>query len=402
MGERQPNAEEKPIVSDEPFTLEIPEYGKKLNFDGPSDFKEWVDSEHQAWKEITGLANVVRLGGDQAVDNHRKFFMRLASNADIWANSTEETARRNALAVVIQMAPALLRGEYLLITGRRGKRFLAAIEEDPVTAVGMLLWNWSKQEEIRNSGHQSHTPIILARAMTEARVRELTGKGLPDAINRELRDLADDWDARAKAHVKTIAGVEAETNGIRSKAATEFATIGKMRNEHETEMTRIRENYEALMRLKGPTKYWRDKKWVHLWVSTVAFVIFAAAVAVALYAVWTQGAVIMDMLPKAKDGTIGLGSIALVTLPALAFFWLLRLISRVFVTNLHHMTDAGLRATMVTTFHALITDETSPVSAEERLLVLQALFRPAGEGADDAAPTNLMENLIRGRASRDT
>ena len=402
MGEEQPNAEEKPIVSDEPFTLKIPDYGRNLSFDGPSDFKEWVDKEHEAWKEITGVNQVVRLGGDQAVENHRKFFMRLASNADIWVNSTEEPASRNALAVVIQMTPALLRGEYLLLTGRRGKRFLAAIEEDPVTAVGILLWNWSKQEEIRNSRSEPQLSIILARAMTEARVRELTGKGLPDAINRQLQGLAEDWDARAKTHVGTIAGVEAETNGIRDKAAAEFAAIGEMRENHEAEMGRIRKNYDELMRLKGPTKYWRDKKWAHLWVSTVAFAIFAFAVAGGIYAVWKYGAGVLDMLPKAEDGTIGLGSIALVTLPALAFFWLLRLISRVFVTNLHHMTDAGLRATMVTTFHALMTDETNPVSADERLLVLQALFRPVGEGPDDAAPTNLMENLIKGRASRDT
>ena len=105
MGEEQPNAEEKPIVSDEPFTLKIPDYGRNLSFDGPSDFKEWVDKEHEAWKEITGVNQVVRLGGDQAVENHRKFFMRLASNADTWVNSTEEPASRNALAVVIQMTP---------------------------------------------------------------------------------------------------------------------------------------------------------------------------------------------------------------------------------------------------------------------------------------------------------
>ncbi len=121
------------------------------------------------------------------------------------------------------------------------------------------------------------------------------------------------------------------------------------------------------------------------------------AVVIGIGVVWWQGGSIVDILPKDTEGNIGLGAIVLVTLPGLAFFWFLRLISRIFVTNLHNMADAGLRATMVSTFLALMKDETNPVSPDERLLVLQALFRPAGESGDDAAPTNLMEKIISGR-----
>ena len=120
-------------------------------------------------------------------------------------------------------------------------------------------------------------------------------------------------------------------------------------------------------------------------------------VAAGIGAVWTEGVTIVDKLPKTEDGTIGLGAIVLITLPALAFFWFLRLISRIFVTNLHYMADAGLRSTMVTTFLALIEDDKNPVESDERLLILQALFRPAGESGDDAAPTNLLERLIKAR-----
>ena len=70
----------------------------------------------------------------------------------------------------------------------------------------------------------------------------------------------------------------------------------------------------------------------------------------------------------------------------------LRLISRTFVSNRQQMFDAKLRETMISTYLALIANPRNPVGADERVLVLQAIFRPAGADDDsDTAPSNLFD-----------
>jgi hypothetical protein len=78
------------------------------------------------------------------------------------------------------------------------------------------------------------------------------------------------------------------------------------------------------------------------------------------------------------------GEIALVTVPALAAFWLLRAVSRLFVQQTQRMGDAFERNTMVKTYLALLTEPNHKVEAAERLVILQALFRPGPDDPPDS------------------
>ena len=94
--------------------------------------------------------------------------------------------------------------------------------------------------------------------------------------------------------------------------------------------------------------------------------------------------------------TVHFATLALVSVPALTALWILRHVARLFVTNLERSSDAKFRATMATTFLALTKEDATEVSAEERLLVLEALFRsPAPDPADDGHWGGLAELLTR-------
>ena len=65
----------------------------------------------------------------------------------------------------------------------------------------------------------------------------------------------------------------------------------------------------------------------------------------------------------------------------------MRLVSRVFLSNLALQTDSSERVVMIQTFLALMEDE-EKVKEEDRMLILPAIFRPSPtlHGSDDAAP----------------
>ena len=107
------------------------------------------------------------------------------------------------------------------------------------------------------------------------------------------------------------------------------------------------------------------------------------------------GPVFLARLAEHKD--IGdFATLTVVSVPALTALWILRHIGRLFVTNFERSGDAKMRQVMATTFLALTKEGKEIVTKEERLMVLQALFRaPAGSKGDDGHLGGAMDILTR-------
>ena len=97
-----------------------------------------------------------------------------------------------------------------------------------------------------------------------------------------------------------------------------------------------------------------------------------------IWVVVEHGPQFLRELPSPQD--IGnFGTLTMVSIPALTALWILRHFGRLFVTNFERSGDARMRQTMATTFLALTKEGTEAVTQEERLMVLQALFRAPAE-----------------------
>jgi hypothetical protein len=77
-------------------------------------------------------------------------------------------------------------------------------------------------------------------------------------------------------------------------------------------------------------------------------------------------------------------------------FWFLRILSKIFLSQLHAWSDAQERVTMVRTYLSLLQDEKG-LGAEDRRLILEALFRPAPSGIikDDGVPPAMFDMISR-------
>lgn len=151
------------------------------------------------------------------------------------------------------------------------------------------------------------------------------------------------------------------------------------------------------MRLKGPVHYWSSKASSHHRWFIGAFICFALVMGGGAYGLFHNSPWVLDVLKQDKTQGVSLSGLALITLPALGFFWVLRFIARVFVTNLQRQQDAAERATMVETYLALIAEGKGAATDQERILVLNALFRPGPGDANDDAPSPQLMDFILGK-----
>jgi hypothetical protein len=77
-------------------------------------------------------------------------------------------------------------------------------------------------------------------------------------------------------------------------------------------------------------------------------------------------------------------------------FWFIRLLVRIFLSNIHLENDASERVTMAKTYLALIRD--GSFEGKEHIgTILAALFRPTGDGIvkDEGLPPTAMEWLTK-------
>ncbi len=233
--------------------------------------------------------------------------------------------------------------------------------------------------------------------------REIQSGALDDLRNA-LASARSNLDAEISVLKASIEG--ATTEGLAKLTeltqGTELA-----RGQASAELDAFKARYEEKARLHLPTEYWAQKGTRHFSVAILAFVVFVCAILGTGYLALEHFSPLWDHLKELQTNSAGalisVTGLAVVTIPAVAFFWILKHISRVFVENLAQSNDAGQRRVMMQTYLALVGDPTAKVSDQERLLVLNALFRPSvSHGSDDAPPSNLLDILKQiGDAKKD-
>lgn len=187
----------------------------------------------------------------------------------------------------------------------------------------------------------------------------------------------------------------------------------------EAELKRLNETYDTHMAIAAPVSYWETKRSNHknwtvwsfsaLTVCMLAFGWFlycevrdigtmVEATRTAALAASAKAAVanspsasltpLLDILAGWKIGAY----ILLVTL----VFWFIRLLVRIFLSNIHLENDAAERVTMAKTYIALMRD--GSLNGKEHIgTILAALFRPTGDGIvkDEGLPPTAMEWLTK-------
>ena len=100
-------------------------------------------------------------------------------------------------------------------------------------------------------------------------------------------------------------------------------------------------------------------------------------------------------MTASSTGGFSISGLAVITVPALFYAWLLKNISRVFIQNLNLADDADHRRSLALTYMGLLQDEKRPTTDQDRAIVLNALFRPIPPHTGDEGPPAGLIELIK-------
>jgi hypothetical protein len=168
---------------------------------------------------------------------------------------------------------------------------------------------------------------------------------------------------------------------------------------HETTMSEAEEFYEKKLAVKNAVTYWSKKAESHKTNSYIFGIIAGLLMIVSIIGIFNLGKYIIGLELTDVNG-IGrkiLTATGALQLWVYGFFiismtliiWFIRLLVKVFLSNLHLLSDAKERETMIQTYLAFEREENT-LKDTDRDLILPSIFRVSANGyiKDDSSPNS--------------
>lgn len=384
-----------------PITLKIPKQRFSKRFRSEEEVRQWVQSEVDWWDERTDNGQ------------YKRFVKHLTSNL------LSEALRSSQAIDVLQ---AIERSGVLLSSGKQGQILQEIYDENPLQypgAVAALSANTIDFSAGNISAHLQQQAIswpvlisgfggVLAVASND-RARTAEKKAFEELVTRTQTAAEESETQRVKidelhdVSKKRFDQAHDAQKQVIEMTSEHFREMLELELQHsKAQIADLERQVRDRLVLEAPTKYWTEKAISHRTTAAIFGGIFIAALAGGVYWLTHFG---VDLVGEAyktivgnreNPGLLALVPLAFITLPTLAFAWLLRHVSRIIVQNLSLQADAQLRGTIATTYSALVHEKNS--NTPELAIALNALFRPVdGSGHAEIAPPNVKDILEMGK-----
>lgn len=229
-------------------------------------------------------------------------------------------------------------------------------------------------------------------------------------IIREKDELIEEIQ-KLKDEQITVINTSNEQNSNWSQTfTTHFDEIQKKFNDeferHENKMKESEEFYEKKLAVKNAVVYWTEKAAEHKTNSWIFGVISGSLMIGMIITIICFGKYFVGLdLTKGtgaklltKSGALQLWVYGFFIISVTMVIWIIRLLVKVFLSNLHQLSDANERATMIQTYLAFEREEKT-LTEKDKELVLPSIFRTSTHGIikEDSAPNTPM-NIFMGKS----
>lgn len=415
------------------LSVDFGEYGGRHEWNTHPEVANWIaqllsqwtwmsglgqQSTNSAWQTISTSLNQVTNNLQQAQNNRNQNQLQTADQ--------QVTAARTSLEKFIRTYP------WLLPTSAQ-RHFVEEIRDTRhKLEAGLIVANWMNQD-------LNGAPF---RYVVNALLQwELHERGIKDRMKSEsttLKKLAGDmqttltqYQEAERIQTNRFDNLHVELTNQQSAQQSTFEEVQLKRTEAwelqrntvQNELNNLKTTYDQHMAIAAPVDYWETKRTKHrnlTLISGAAFIIGVSSVGIFLSSKMqsisdalkfdssshqtaatsaTQAASSVQaaaQMPIVVSSATATWEIATFVMIAVLCFWILRLLVRIFLSNMHLENDAAERVTMAKTYLALIRSD--GLSKEGNIdAVLAALFRPTGDGIvkDEGLPPSMMEFLTK-------
>jgi len=376
-------------MSSKDFNLIVPKEitGKTLQFDSVQGFQTWIQQEQNAFEWVSQL----RLNFSNHIWTHvTAQFQAVQSQIQIIKQITSmgQPFDGNVAAIHSWFVTNYSKSKNLILsTSSEYKAVLDLKELNSVKAAVFF-------------GHILALPLLYKNGVEKAEMIEgsfeyfqyrngVSKKDL-SAEKQALGELKKEWDQHLTDYNNKEDKLKTDFETTKANFDNYFKDTQKNISDHLTKHTadldELKKTYDQFMALKAPVDYWSQKREEHIekvskfrnWILGVG-ILGGAILLVAVYYIFS-------------DGVVNYWKIGFFILLATLFFWAMRVLAKLLLSNIHLEGDANERVVMSQTYLALLREK-SGFSDSDKKLILATLFRPSSSGiiGDDGIPPGIYD-----------
>lgn len=366
----------------EKIKLDLGKNNGKVTFDGVDDFSEWLQKEKKAWQWLGNNARNNQPVG-QFWQHTNAQWQGVEKSLNSYKANLENNPEAHFNAFVKVTQTAYGQNRLIRSDSPRGSFILELSASDPIVAAAAGAF-------FVGLGIVQNDPKALEGSFRALQFDQGIKSNI-DAERAALESLRTEWEAEYTTLSEKFSEIEQENETLHTAIAEAKKIQGSEFSEFlsnaEESKTAIEQTYREHMALKAPVEYWAKKATEHN----------RKAKKLGSVAGWAGAIVALLLIAATWILLVGVDNpdywrLAVVGLFAALGIWLVRIITRLFLSNLHQASDAEERVTMVETFLSLMSE--GHISRDEdRHLVLQALFRSTQTGLvrDEGSPPTVID-----------
>jgi hypothetical protein len=381
----------------EPF-IQFQLQNASKTFSSLEELEKWIEEESRWWNEIgqkIGIYN--RPNASQITAWNGLFSAVSGAISTLKQPRPDDEARQRAYesnitsakSQIVNVLNANYQNEKVIHSKSATGEFLTEVLEKAPT----LVWGLLQGLTVVEGFSTPNNPLDWRGFILGALYRLDLAKKLPSE-RRAIQKLESEWrDIFEKIRAEqegAFAATKAHNEAVADQLATVKTEFGTFMEANKSEWEKMRLQFKSELALQAPIQYWRDKAKAHK-VAAVWWGIFTLGGAAAAI-----GGIVLAF-SSYLDPTVKLDYEhgALILLLAGFAFFLLRLVSRMFLSSVHMQTDASQRAVMAQTYLAL-EKEGAAQAESNRAIILEALFRPVTMGVlkEDQTASHPVEAIV--------
>jgi hypothetical protein len=373
-----------------PFVeIELGYNGGRIVFFDPQEAVEWVKKEFSYWE---WLADAVR-NDSQTIQIQSELRKRLEKiQPNIIQSSSSESLKQRILEAYGK--------ENLLHSTNVKVKFIDELKaEDSAEAAYALAYFLGMNLNFRtNITSSSPANFKYLKGSFKAFIHE---KGIGSNVEPEklaLQELKSNWQNHFQSQAGEIQNNIGVSRNLISETKSELEQLKegfkKIIEGSKSELEALTDTYDNKMTLFKPVEYWNRKKHTHLGLAITFGVMLLASLVLGGF--WIHNTILNTTIIKAtKLYETTLYNIAMPILVITLLFWAVRILVRLFLSNIHLLNESAEKAVMTKVYLAMLRDQS--IKKEDLSLVLQALFRHSSTGIvkDDASPNTTLELLTK-------
>ena len=407
------------------LSADFGEHGGRYEWKTHEEVVNWIAQLQNQWSWITSVGHQQTHNVWQITSKNCSQITNGLQQTFNYRNQNNPQAADNQLASVRSSIDGFIRPYPWLLPNSAQRRFVEEIRDTRhKLEAGVIVANWINQD-------LSGVPI---RYVVNALLQwELYERGIKDRMKTEsaaLKRLAGDMQSTLTQYQEaertqtnrfdTLHGELTNQQTAQQKSFDENEqkrtdTWVLQSNTAQQELNNIKNTYDQHMAIAAPVDYWETKRIKHRDMTRISGVaVILGMISVGGYLSSQMNSINQaliaptTLLPIAASSVHATSSVIAATpasatwqlgsflMLAVLGFWFIRLLVRIFLSNMHLENDAAERVTMAKTYLALIRSDS--LSKDENIdTVLAALFRPTGDGIvkDEGLPPSTVDFLTK-------